>query len=161
MTQLDETHDPQAASWVEGADAHPEFPVQNLPLGIVSPPGGGRRGGMAIGDFVLDLSGVAGLLERTASDAARLASGETLNALFAEGNAAADALRQGVFALLTDPSRNAEVTPALLPADECKLHLPFDIGQLKPENLEDLIAHLEDFSVDVDAQDAKVRVYCE
>lgn len=128
MTQLDETHDPQAASWVEGADAHPEFPVQNLPLGIVSPPGGGRRGGMAIGDFVLDLSGVAGLLERTASDAARLASGETLNALFAEGNAAADALRQGVFALLTDPSRKAEVTPALLPADECKLHLPFAIG---------------------------------
>ena len=128
MTTLDDTHDPQATSWVAGADAHPEFPVQNLPFGVFSPPGGGKRGGMAIGDFVLDLSGVAGLLERDASDAARLASGETLNPLFAEGNEAADALRAGVFALLTDPSREAEVSPALFPAAECRLHLPFAIG---------------------------------
>ena len=46
-------------------------------------------------------------------------------------------------------------------AELAKNGVPFDIGQLKPENLEDLIAHLDDFSVDVDAQDAKVRVYCE
>ncbi len=46
-------------------------------------------------------------------------------------------------------------------AELAKNGLPFDIGQLKPENLEDLIAHLDDFSVDVDADDAKVRVYCE
>jgi hypothetical protein len=39
--------------------------------------------------------------------------------------------------------------------------MPFDIGQLKPENLEDLIAHLDELTVDVDAQDAKVRIYCE
>jgi fumarylacetoacetase len=128
MTQFDETHDPQATSWVEGADGHAEFPVQNLPLGVFSPPGGGKRGGVAIGDFVLDLSAVAGLLEREASDAARLASGETLNALFAEGNAAADALRKGVFALLTDSSNKREVAPALIPASDCRLHLPFAIG---------------------------------
>ena len=46
-------------------------------------------------------------------------------------------------------------------AELSKNGVPFDIGQLKPENLEDLISHLDDFSVDVDAQDAKVRVYCE
>ncbi|HEY2359333.1 MAG TPA: hypothetical protein VGH86_17920 [Phenylobacterium sp.] len=46
-------------------------------------------------------------------------------------------------------------------AELAKNGVPFDISQLRPENLEDLIAHLEDFSVDVDAQDAKVRVYCE
>jgi hypothetical protein len=46
-------------------------------------------------------------------------------------------------------------------AELAKNGVPFDIGQLKPENLEDLIAHLEDFTVDVDAQDAKVRVSCE
>jgi fumarylacetoacetase len=128
MIPLDETHDPHATSWVEGSGSHPEFPVQNLPLGIFSPPGGGKRGGVAIGDFVLDLSGVAGLLERDASDAARLASGETLNALFAAGNEAADALRRGVFALLTDSSRKVEVSPALHPAADCRLHLPFAIG---------------------------------
>ena len=46
-------------------------------------------------------------------------------------------------------------------AELSKNGVPFDIGQLKPENLEDLIAHLDDFTVDVDAKDAKVRVYCE
>jgi hypothetical protein len=46
-------------------------------------------------------------------------------------------------------------------AELSKNGMPFDIGQLKPENLEDLIAHLDDLTVDVDAQDAKVRIYCE
>src|SRR5450432_3180182 len=46
-------------------------------------------------------------------------------------------------------------------AELSKNGVPFDIGQLKPENLEDLIAHLDDLTVDVDAQDAKVRIYCE
>jgi hypothetical protein len=39
--------------------------------------------------------------------------------------------------------------------------IPFDINQLKPENLEELIEHLSDFAVDVDNENAKVRVYCE
>ena len=128
MTALDETHDPHATSWVEGADGHAEFPVQNLPLGVFSPPGGGKRGGVAIGDFVLDLAAVAGLLEREASDAARLAAGETLNPLFADGNAAADALRKGVFALLTDGASQRDVKSALVPMGQCRLHLPFAIG---------------------------------
>jgi fumarylacetoacetase len=128
MIALDETHDPAATSWVEGSGGHSEFPVQNLPFGVFSPPGGGKRGGVAIGDYVLDLSGVAGLLDRDASDAARLASGEALNRLFADGNEAADALRKGVFALLIDRSMKAEVSPALIPAKDCRLHLPFAIG---------------------------------
>jgi hypothetical protein len=39
--------------------------------------------------------------------------------------------------------------------------IPFDINQLKPENLEELIEHLTEFSVDVDNEHAKVRVFCE
>jgi hypothetical protein len=46
-------------------------------------------------------------------------------------------------------------------AELAKNGVPFDIGQLKPENLEDLIAHLDELTVDVDAADAKVRIYCE
>ncbi len=128
MTRTDETHDPNASCWVEGALGHPEFPVQNLPLGVFSPPGGGKRGGMAIGDFVLDLAGIAPQLEGDAAEAARLAAGETLNALFADGNEAADSLRAGVFRLLTDPQREAMVRSALIPAKACKLHLPFAVG---------------------------------
>ena len=128
MIDLDETHDPAATSWVDGADGHAEFPVQNLPLGVFSQGGGGRRGGVAIGDYVLDLAGVALLLNDEASEAARLVTSDTLNALFAEGNAKVDALRKGVFALLTDESRKDMAAAALIPAADCTLHLPFAIG---------------------------------
>ena len=49
MTDLNETHDPDATSWVDGADGHAEFPVQNLPLGIFSQGDGGRRGRPRVG----------------------------------------------------------------------------------------------------------------
>jgi len=58
---------------------------------------------------------------------------------------------------------------ALLPADArdevnaamSRQGIPIDINQLKPENLEELIEHLADMTVDVDNEHAKVRVYCE
>ena len=42
--------------------------------------------------------------------------------------------------------------------------VPLTLSQIKPENLEELIDHLEDLSVDVDTTDdgtTKVRVFCE
>ena len=41
--------------------------------------------------------------------------------------------------------------------------VPLTLSQIKPENLEELIDHLEDLTVDVDAREekAKVRVFCE
>jgi hypothetical protein len=41
--------------------------------------------------------------------------------------------------------------------------IAFDISQLKPENIEELIAQLNDLSVDVDAANGhkRVRVFCE
>jgi polyhydroxyalkanoate synthesis regulator phasin len=41
--------------------------------------------------------------------------------------------------------------------------VPLTLSQIKPENLEELIDHLEDLTVDVDAKEnqAKVRVFCE
>lgn len=43
--------------------------------------------------------------------------------------------------------------------------IPIDLSQVKPENLEDLVEHLNDLQVDVDQKDAntkvKVRVFCE
>ncbi|HSV03064.1 MAG TPA: hypothetical protein VLI41_07635 [Phenylobacterium sp.] len=39
--------------------------------------------------------------------------------------------------------------------------VPFDISQLRPENLEALIDQLNDLQVDVDDSRSKVRVYCE
>jgi len=37
----------------------------------------------------------------------------------------------------------------------------FDLNQLKPENLEELIDQLNDLTVDVDNRDAQVRIFCE
>jgi hypothetical protein len=37
----------------------------------------------------------------------------------------------------------------------------FDLSQIKPENLEELVDQLSDLTVDVDEQDMKVRVFCE
>ena len=42
--------------------------------------------------------------------------------------------------------------------------VPLTLSQIKPENLEELIDHLEDLTVDVDGRDSnrtKVRVFCE
>jgi fumarylacetoacetase len=54
----DDTHDPHLRSWVESANLPDcDFPIQNLPLGIFRPPSEARlRPGLAIGDYILDLS---------------------------------------------------------------------------------------------------------
>lgn len=42
--------------------------------------------------------------------------------------------------------------------------VPITLSQIKPDNLEELIDHLEDLTVDVDGKDSnmtKVRVFCE
>ncbi|GIF72289.1 hypothetical protein Asi02nite_18070 [Asanoa siamensis] len=39
--------------------------------------------------------------------------------------------------------------------------VPIDLTQLKPQQLEDLIEHLDDITVDVDSPEGKVQVFCE
>ena len=39
--------------------------------------------------------------------------------------------------------------------------VPFDLTQLKPEQLEALVDHLDEMTVEVDQPDAQVRVFCE
>lgn len=39
--------------------------------------------------------------------------------------------------------------------------IPFDINNLTPQNLEELVEQLRDLSVDVDNENTKVRVFCE
>lgn len=46
-------------------------------------------------------------------------------------------------------------------AELAKNGLPFDIGQIKPENLEELVDQLNDLTVDVEQERTKVRIYCE
>ncbi len=116
----DPTHDPARRSWVDSANGHSDFPIQNLPLGIFAPSGGLLRAGVAIGDMILDLSAALPDL---------VAPGPTLNPLLAAGAGRRRALRQRLSALLAIGSADrARLEPLLHPAGACTLHLPAAIG---------------------------------
>ncbi|MGE0222887.1 MAG: fumarylacetoacetase [Acetobacteraceae bacterium] len=130
---IDETHDPARRSWVASANNHPDFPIQNLPVGIFSPPGQAPRGGIAIGDRILDIAAAleAGLFAGAARDAAEAAARSTLNDFLAAGPAAHRALRQAVSALLDDAGygKARPIADRLLhAASACSMHLPARIG---------------------------------
>src|ERR1700722_15298297 len=124
---IDETPDPARVSWVESANDHPDYPIQNLPVGVFSPSGEGPRAGSAIGDRILDLRGLAGQGLLGAEAAAVLGS-ETLNRLFGSPPALRRALRRRLSELLSDERRRSAVEPFLYEAAGCGLHLPVAIG---------------------------------
>ncbi len=134
---LDATHDPHIASWVETADGHPDFPLQNLPFGVFVPPkrAGHRqplpRGGIRIGDRVLDLGALArsGLLMGDAKAGAQAAAGGTLNAFFALGRGARNAVRQRVHTLLTEGAGDRPLVQRLLyDVRDITMELPVAVG---------------------------------
>ncbi len=101
-------------SWVESAEGHPDFPLENLPLGVFSLGGDAPRAGVAIGDMVLDLA------------AAGIAVPVPLNAFLARGAAARRELRAQVTALL---AHGATPHPEWLhPQSAVTMHLPAQIG---------------------------------
>ncbi|WCN84303.1 SHOCT-like domain-containing protein [Micromonospora sp. LH3U1] len=46
-------------------------------------------------------------------------------------------------------------------AELARSGVPLDLTQLKPEQLEALIEHLDEVAIEVDQPDSKVRVFCE
>ncbi len=127
---IDETHDPERTGWPQGAAGHGAFPVQNLPFGIFSCVDRAPRGGIAIGDQILDLGRLAatGLLAGDAAEAARAAAHPTLNAMFALGARPRRALRRAIFALLSDRRHEDRVAPCLVHAADATMHLPCAVG---------------------------------
>lgn len=125
---IDHTHDPSLQSWVASADGHPDFPIQNLPFGVFGPLAGAPRGGIAIGDEILDLRALheAQLLDDEAQAACDLCAGPTLNGFFALGEGPRRALRDAVSALLQEGSD--ERAHLLHPSADCMLYLPAQIG---------------------------------
>jgi fumarylacetoacetase len=134
-SELSATHDARLQSWVTSANGHPEFPIQNLPLGVFSPPGGKPRGGVAIGDEILDLSAAleAGLFTGEAAKAAEAACQPTLNALLALGRGPRAGLRVRLSTLLeaagAERGRLEGIRNRLLHrAADCTLHVPAQAG---------------------------------
>ncbi|GJM08661.1 MAG: fumarylacetoacetase [Lysobacteraceae bacterium] len=128
-----EANDSRLVSWVE-VPADSDFPIQNLPFGIIEPDGAEPRPAVAIGDHALDLAVLAeaGLLdevgiERTAYHA------PVLNPLMQGGKAAIRALRKRLSELLradNDVLRDDSSLRdrALHHCSAVKMRLPIEIG---------------------------------
>ncbi|WP_423458481.1 fumarylacetoacetase [Ottowia sp. VDI28] len=134
MATLDHTHDPSSRSWLASANAaDADFPIQNLPFGVLRPRGSAEafRGAVAIGDQALDLAALAGkgLITGAAGDALRLAAQDALNEFMGAGPGAWRALRHALFEVLKDgASARQAVQACLLPLATVEHRLPARIG---------------------------------
>ena len=134
MQLLNETHDPALRSWVASANqASGDFPIQNLPFAIFRRQGRAKvfRGGVAIGDQILDLAAAAasGAFPGDAAAALRAAAGETLNALMALGQPAWSALRLALSRALREGSSDqARLASCLVPQLGAEYTVPARIG---------------------------------
>ena len=122
---LNQTHDPKLASWVEGAEPGSDFPIQNLPIGIFSEAKGLRRPGVAIGDYILDLTASVDLLDEEWREDL---SQPILNAWLSRGPEAHRALRQRLSEILSDVRYRDDVEMNLIGQSEVRMHLPCLIG---------------------------------
>jgi len=120
----DATNDPALKSWVDTAQGS-DFPIQNLPLGIFSVGERRRHSCVAIGDYVLDLTGIADLLDE---DWREDLSQPVLNAWLARGRRAQDRLRERLTELLSDERYRDDVEPELVGQTEVRMHMPCVVG---------------------------------
>ncbi len=121
---------PLLKSWVESANApDAPFPLNNLPCGVFSQGEDEPRCGMAIGDFVLDVTALE------AEGLIALPDGPLLdvpfwNEVMAAGPAVWADLRAQVVALLREGSTKSYlVEDHLVPLSEATLHLPFLVAE--------------------------------
>jgi len=117
-------------SWVRVPDRS-DFTIHNLPYGIFRTSGRPPRAGVAIGDAVLDLAGVAekGLLNDAVPDAS-VFSRRYLNDFMALGKPAWTAVRNRLTGLLTEGNTelSAHADALLLPRASVELLLPVQVG---------------------------------
>ncbi|MBB3224920.1 fumarylacetoacetase [Pseudoduganella umbonata] len=130
--QLNETHDAALSSWVKSAnEAGSDFPIQNLPFAVFRRAGSSEafRGGVAIGDQIVDLAALGDALagaDPAAREAAALGSRDSLNALMAAGPQAWSALRLSLSRLLRS---DAPARPDLMVAQaDAEFTVPASIG---------------------------------
>jgi fumarylacetoacetase len=134
LTAVNATHEPSLTSWVGSANrAGADFPIQNLPFGVFRRSGGAEayRGGVAIGDQILDLGApeLSGLATGIAAEALAACAEPTLNAFMALGSDAWSALRRFLSAALrTDSTFATQLRPALVPQKAAEYAVAARIG---------------------------------
>lgn len=134
MTALNETHRPDLQSWVASANvAGQDFPIQNLPFAVFRRKGSTEafRGGVAIGDQILDFAAVAqtGVFAGDVQAAIQAGVQSKLNALMALGQPAWSALRLALSrALRTGAAEQAALQACLVPQAEAEYDVPARVG---------------------------------
>ncbi len=138
--RLDHTHDLAAKSWLESAnDDDASFPLQNLPFAVFRRAGTAEafRGGVALGDQVIDLTRVveAGGFSGLAAQAASACAQPTLNGFLAMGADAWRALRHALFDRFKAQDERERAGPGvaalkrcLVPQADVEYGLPMQIG---------------------------------
>lgn len=134
MSLINETHDINLTSWVESANVdNCDFPIQNLPFAEFRRKGSDEafRGGVAIGDQVIDLAKLSKLNvltgdAKTASDAA---SEATLNTFMGLGKQYWSALRLALSKALRACSEHQQaLSDTLVAQSDIEFSLPCRIG---------------------------------
>jgi fumarylacetoacetase len=134
---IDETHHPDIRSWVDSAnEPGTDFPIQNLPLGIVRlEPSGAETAAVAVGEEVLllDVAVRLGVLSGPAREAAALCASGFLNPLMAYGPETRRALRAGLVDALREDSEagrlaRSHASELLVNASEVETLVPAAIG---------------------------------
>jgi fumarylacetoacetase len=109
-------------SWVLSANGDSDFPIQNLPYGVFVAKDGPRMG-VAIGDFILDVSRVEHGL------APSLFAFPSWNAVMAAGPTVWKSLRERLTELLSDKTYQASVAQHLVPMAGTQLLMPFTVTE--------------------------------
>jgi fumarylacetoacetase len=131
---LDETHDPRARSWLDSANRESgDFPIQNLPFAIFRRAGSAEefRGGVAIGDQIIDLAVLAarGIFQGQAAQGIRAGADSSLNSLMQLGPEVSGAVRHALFeGLLAGSHQQAALQSCLVPQSSAQYSLPAQIG---------------------------------
>ena len=132
MSLINETHDPKLRSWVASANEPGcDFPIQNLPFAVFRRKGEDWRGGVAIGDAIVDLAALdaAGLFTGDAAQAVRAGALDKLNALMALGPKAWSALRLALSRALREGApQQAALAACLVPQAQAEYDVPARIG---------------------------------
>ena len=128
------THDPKARSWLPSANVRGcAFPIQNLPFCVFrhAKSAESYRGGVAIGDQIIDLCAVADaqLFSGDAAEGVSAGSLDSLNSLMRLGSRVLSALRRALFeAMMQGSAHQALLNKCLVPQNEAVFSLPAQIG---------------------------------
>ncbi len=131
IAQPDETHDVALTSWLKSANQHPDFPIQNLPMGVFRTHDLPPRCGVAIGDSIVDLAKLAASspFDGLAGEALSTLTGPTLNPFMQLPPNYASAFRLALSrSLRADSPMEALIRKTLISSHDVEMCLPCSIG---------------------------------